>query len=109
MLQPQLPFLMRAMSSFTVTRSFLAQRNSVASIARPIGITTTAGPGNTIMAIPTARIEKPITITITRLACATVFKRRLFTAKLLESLRYSGCCHNLFELVSSPVIEFLSL
>ena len=66
------PFLKRPMRSFAVTSSFLAQTNSVASIASPIGMTTTAGPGSTIMAIPTARTVKPVTTTTRRLACPNV-------------------------------------
>lgn len=64
------------MRSFTVTRSFLAQMNSVASIASPIGITTNAGPGSTIMAMPAVRIVKPITTTTSRLACPNVLNTR---------------------------------
>ena len=41
------------MRSFTVTRSFRAQINSVASIIKPKGITTNAGPGKTIMKVKT--------------------------------------------------------
>jgi len=55
--------------------------NSEANIASPIGITTTAGPGRTTMAIPTTRIVKPTTITITRLTCANVLKTKCFIAK----------------------------
>jgi len=53
--------------------------NSVASIARPSGITTTAGPGNTIMATPIIRAVKPATITIRRLAWPYVLMMRCFT------------------------------
>lgn len=37
---------------FILSNNLLAQRNSVARIASPAGITTIAGPGNTVMASP---------------------------------------------------------
>ena len=70
---------MRAKRSFAVTSSFLAQMNSVASIASPIGMTTTAGPGSTIMATPTARIVNPITTMTRRLACPNVLNTKCLT------------------------------
>src|SRR5438552_2707635 len=41
----------------------LAQTNSVARIASPSGITTTAGPGRITIAIPITNTVKPITAT----------------------------------------------
>jgi len=70
------PFRMLSKRSFTVTRSFLAQMNSEASIASPTGITTTAGPGNTIMATPATRIVKPTTNMTKRLACPNVLNTK---------------------------------
>lgn len=60
------------MRSCTVVRILLAQMNSVARIASPVDITTTAGPGNTIMATPITRTVKPITTTLRRFACFNV-------------------------------------
>jgi len=45
--------------------SFRAQRNSVARIARPKGMTRMAGPGRTMSATPNARTLKPIMATTT--------------------------------------------
>jgi hypothetical protein len=47
----------------------LAQKNSVAKIPNPKGMTTTAGPGSTIMATPTSRTVNPITATAILRAC----------------------------------------
>jgi hypothetical protein len=74
----------RVQRSFTFVRSVRAQMNSVASIARPSGIATTAGPGNTIMATPIIKTVKPATITIRRLARPYVLMMRCFT---MQSLR----------------------
>ena len=46
----------------------LAHRNSVASMERPMGMTTNAGPGKTISAIPKRVTVPPITATTIRLA-----------------------------------------
>lgn len=46
--------------------------NSVARIASPAGITTTAGPGRKIMAIPNTITEPPITATRTRFSVFSV-------------------------------------
>jgi len=61
--------------------------NSVASIVSPIGMTIIAGPGSTIMATPAARIVKPITIMISRLAWLIFLMMRCF--KLYHQFRCS--------------------
>ena len=51
-----------------------AQANSVAKMAKPIGMTTTAGPGRTSSAIPTRSTVIPITDTTTRRAYFSMAK-----------------------------------
>ena len=51
--------VLRATASFVFCRSDLAQTNSVARIASPRGITISAGPGNTIIAMPISSTVKP--------------------------------------------------
>ena len=46
-----------------------AQTNSVARIASPRGLTMTAGPGSTTIAIPINKTVEPMTKTTTRRAC----------------------------------------
>lgn len=53
--------------------------NPVANSASPTGMTTTAGPGYTIMASPAASIVKPITTTTNRLACPKVLSAKCLT------------------------------
>jgi len=50
--------------SLNFTNKFLAHINSEASIASPIGITISAGPGTKIRIIPIIRIVKPTIPTI---------------------------------------------
>jgi hypothetical protein len=64
------PFTLEALL-FTLSSSLFAQTYSVARIARPIGITTSAGPGNTIIARPVSSTVKPITAIISLFAGLT--------------------------------------
>lgn len=52
----------------TCRRNRRAHANSVARIARPIGMTTKAGPGSTMRAIPNSTTEPPMTNTVIFLA-----------------------------------------
>ena len=54
---------------FTVFSNLLAQTNSVASIPKPIGMTSMAGPGNTIITIPINTTVRPTTPTISLFTC----------------------------------------
>ena len=58
---------------------FLAHGNSVARIATPSGITITAGPGRTNIAIPTAIVRLPTieTITFRQTGLAIVSRKRV--------------------------------
>ena len=71
-----------------------AQTNSVASMARPIGIMIVAGPGSTIMAIPISSTDPPTTITISRQAVLKVYlitaAEAYFSNKLLIVWEYPG-------------------
>jgi hypothetical protein len=52
-----------------LSSNFFAQINSVANIAKPIGITTIAGPGVKNKIHPTKTTEEPIKKIITLLIC----------------------------------------
>ena len=59
--------------TLTLRNQRRAQANSSAKIARPAGITTVAGPGSTIIAIPTSKTVPPTMATIMRLAVLYVY------------------------------------
>ncbi len=61
------------MQLFILAIQRFAQANSVASTARPAGITMKAGPGRTIKAIPSKMTVPPMTATVMRLICRNVF------------------------------------
>jgi hypothetical protein len=54
--------LARALAAIPLNscKALRAQRNSVARIASPAGITTTAGPGNAVMAMPNNTTVSPV-------------------------------------------------
>jgi len=61
--------------SLNLLSKFFAHINSVARIPNPRGITTIAGPGNTIIAIPMRSTVKPPTVIINLLTCFMLFKK----------------------------------
>jgi hypothetical protein len=73
---------------FEFVQQSLAQTNSVARTLKPTGITRTAGPGSTIIAIPSKRTVEPTTITMSLFACCNVFSRRVFMNQ--NDLDYDG-------------------
>lgn len=76
----------RFLPSFSFTRfnRLAAQANSSDSIARPIGITITAGPGITMRTTPMASTVKPITAMISRLTCLRVKRSSLVICEYLR-------------------------
>ena len=64
--------VLRAMVSRVFFNKDLAQTNSVARMASPSGMTTTAGPGKTIIAMPISNTVKPPIATKTFLINPTV-------------------------------------
>ena len=86
-------------TSVAIRCAFLNQRRahaySVARMARPTGITTNAGPGNTNSATPISRTVAPTTETITRLMILTlsrfgVRKSRLTQRKVCVAVSLEG-------------------
>ena len=92
-------------TSEAIRRAFLNQRRahaySVARMARPTGITTNAGPGNTNSATPISRTVAPTTETITRLMILTVSRFEVRKSRLTQRKGVSGCfiwrvrCHHI--------------
>jgi hypothetical protein len=71
---------------FAFFSSRLAQTNSLPRIANPSGITITAGPGKTNIAIPMRRTVNPTTITISRRACFKVLITMVFMNESVSRL-----------------------
>jgi len=92
-------------TSEAIRRAFLNQRRahaySVARMARPTGITTNAGPGNTNSATPISRTVAPTTETITRLMILTLSRFEVRKSRLIQCKGVPGCfiwrvrCHHI--------------
>jgi hypothetical protein len=92
-------------TSLAIRRAFLNQRRahaySVARMARPTGITTNAGPGNTNSATPISRTVAPTTETITRLMTLTLSRFEVRRSRLTQRKGVPGCfiwrvrCHHI--------------
>ena len=92
-------------TSVAIRRAFLNQRRahaySVARMARPTGITTNAGPGNTNSATPISRTVAPTTETITRLMILMLSRFEVRKSRLIQCKGVPGCfiwrvrCHHI--------------